>query len=117
MLFVGPSLDEARAVFADYARRHPAALLTIRQRSRVLDQWPRDEHPPRRALTSERSARPAQQVLPGRRQLIGAREDHSALMNSPFNNRRIKFSVTERTSDHRQQERPAVPCPQSGEIP
>jgi hypothetical protein len=35
------SLDRARAVFADYARHRPAARLTIRQRSRVLDQWPK----------------------------------------------------------------------------
>jgi hypothetical protein len=41
MLFAGTSLDRARAVFADYARRRPAARLMIRQRSRVLDQWPR----------------------------------------------------------------------------
>jgi hypothetical protein len=31
MLFAGTSLDEARAVFADYARHRPAARLTIRQ--------------------------------------------------------------------------------------
>jgi hypothetical protein len=37
MLFAGTSLDKARAVFADYARHRPAARLTIRQRSRVLD--------------------------------------------------------------------------------
>jgi hypothetical protein len=41
MLFAGTSLDKARAVFADYARHRPAARLTIRQRSRVLDQWPK----------------------------------------------------------------------------
>jgi hypothetical protein len=40
MLFAGTSLDEARAVFADYARHRPAARLRIRQRSRVIDQWP-----------------------------------------------------------------------------
>jgi hypothetical protein len=40
-LFAGTSLDRARAVFADYARRRPAARLTIRQRSRVLEQWPK----------------------------------------------------------------------------
>jgi hypothetical protein len=43
MLFAGTSLDEARAVFADYARRHPAARLTIRQRARVLAQWPKGD--------------------------------------------------------------------------
>ncbi len=41
MLFAGTSLERARAVFADYARRRPAARLTIRQRSHVLDQWPK----------------------------------------------------------------------------
>jgi hypothetical protein len=43
MLFAGTSLDEARAVFADYARHRPAARLTIRQRSRVLAQWPKGD--------------------------------------------------------------------------
>jgi hypothetical protein len=37
MLFAGTSLERVRAVFADYTRRRPAARLTIRQRSRVLD--------------------------------------------------------------------------------
>jgi hypothetical protein len=41
MLYAGTSLDRARAVFAEYARRRPAARLTIRQRARVLDQWPK----------------------------------------------------------------------------
>ena len=40
MLFAGPSLDRAREVFADYATCWPAARLTIRQRMRVLAQWP-----------------------------------------------------------------------------
>jgi hypothetical protein len=31
MLFAGTNLERARAVFADYARRRPAARLTIRQ--------------------------------------------------------------------------------------
>jgi hypothetical protein len=42
MLFAGTSLDKARSIFADYARHRPAARLTIRQRSRVLQQWPKD---------------------------------------------------------------------------
>ena len=41
LLFAGTSLDKARSIFADYARRRPAARLTIRQRSRVLEQWPK----------------------------------------------------------------------------
>ena len=40
MLFAGPSLDRARAVFDDYATCWPAARLTIRQRMNVLAQWP-----------------------------------------------------------------------------
>lgn len=39
MLFAGTSFDKAREVLADYARHRPAARLTIRQRSRVLDRW------------------------------------------------------------------------------
>jgi hypothetical protein len=42
MLFAGTSLDKARSIFADYARHRPAARLTIRQRSRVLQQCPKD---------------------------------------------------------------------------
>jgi hypothetical protein len=42
MLFAGTSLDKARSVLADYARRRPAARLTIRQRSRELEQWPKE---------------------------------------------------------------------------
>jgi len=40
LLFAGPSLETARAVFADYAMCWPAARLTIRQRMSVLAQWP-----------------------------------------------------------------------------
>jgi hypothetical protein len=42
MLFAGAILERARAVFADYARRRPAARLTIGQRSWVLAQWPKE---------------------------------------------------------------------------
>jgi hypothetical protein len=41
MPFAGTSLDEGRAVFADYARHRPAPRLAIRQHD-VLNQWPRD---------------------------------------------------------------------------
>jgi hypothetical protein len=41
MLFAGNSLDRARAIFADFIREQPRAKLTIRQRTRVLDRWPR----------------------------------------------------------------------------
>ena len=39
MLFAGSSLDKARALFTDLARKRPRARLTIRQRTRVLN-WP-----------------------------------------------------------------------------
>ena len=38
------SLDKARALFAAYSKRRPQARLTIRQRSRVLEKWPRAQN-------------------------------------------------------------------------
>jgi hypothetical protein len=35
------SIDKAREIFNAEARRRPRGRYTIRQRSRVLDQWPR----------------------------------------------------------------------------
>jgi hypothetical protein len=46
LLFAGRSLDTARDVFTEYALRQPTARLTIRQRMRVLTQWPRSDAPP-----------------------------------------------------------------------
>jgi len=46
LLFAGTSLDMARDVFADYARRRLAARLTIRQRMCVLAQSPKSDVPP-----------------------------------------------------------------------
>jgi hypothetical protein len=40
LLFAGNCLDKARALFASYGKRRPRACLTIRQRSRVLEEWP-----------------------------------------------------------------------------
>jgi hypothetical protein len=40
MLFAGNSLDRARAIFEAETRRRPRGRYTIRQRTRVLDQWP-----------------------------------------------------------------------------
>jgi hypothetical protein len=40
LLFAGNSLDKARALFAAYGKRRPRARLTIRQRSRVVAEWP-----------------------------------------------------------------------------
>ena len=43
MLYGGNNLDKARTVFANYIRIRPRARITIRQRTRVLDQWPRQD--------------------------------------------------------------------------
>jgi hypothetical protein len=40
MLFAGSSLDQARALFANFAKKRPRGRLTIRQRTRVLAEWP-----------------------------------------------------------------------------
>lgn len=40
LLYAGNSLDRARQVFGDEARRRPAARLTIRQRIRVIAKAP-----------------------------------------------------------------------------
>jgi hypothetical protein len=40
LLFAGNSLDKARALSAAYGKRRPRARLTIRQRSRVVAEWP-----------------------------------------------------------------------------
>lgn len=40
-LFAGNCFDKARGVFAAYARKRPRAQLTIRQRTRVVAQWPK----------------------------------------------------------------------------
>jgi hypothetical protein len=40
LLFAGNDLDKARALFAAYAKKRPRARLTIRQRSRVVAEWP-----------------------------------------------------------------------------
>ena len=40
MLFAGSTLDKARAIFADFARKRPRGRLTIRQRTRVFQRWP-----------------------------------------------------------------------------
>ena len=56
---------------------------------------------PRFRATGQHSARGKEVARLGKiqilRPLIGAPEDRSALLNSPFNNRLIKFSATERT--------------------
>jgi hypothetical protein len=41
MLFASSSLDKAREVFAAAINHRPRIRLTIRQRTRVLDEWPK----------------------------------------------------------------------------
>jgi hypothetical protein len=41
MLFAGRGLDKARRIFDRMTKHRPRIRLTIRQRTRVLDQWPR----------------------------------------------------------------------------
>ena len=43
LLYAGNNLDKAREVFHSAIRRRPRIRLTIRQRTRVLDEWPRHE--------------------------------------------------------------------------
>ena len=40
LLYAGNSLGRARAVFERAIKHRPRISLTIRQRTRVLDQWP-----------------------------------------------------------------------------
>ena len=41
MLYAGNSLDKARRIFERTTKHRPRIKLTIRQRTRVLQQWPR----------------------------------------------------------------------------
>jgi hypothetical protein len=40
MLYAGSNLDKARQLFAEAVKHRPRIRLTIRQRTRVLKQWP-----------------------------------------------------------------------------
>jgi hypothetical protein len=40
MLYAGSNLDRARVLFESEIKRRPRIRLTIRQRTRVLAQWP-----------------------------------------------------------------------------
>jgi hypothetical protein len=40
LLYAGNNLDKAREIFATAIRHRPRIRLTIRQRTRVLQQWP-----------------------------------------------------------------------------
>jgi len=41
LLYAGSNLDRAKTEMADYARKRRRARLTIRQRNRVLEEWPK----------------------------------------------------------------------------
>jgi hypothetical protein len=41
LLYAGNNLDRAKTELADYARKRRRARLTIRQRIRVLEEWPK----------------------------------------------------------------------------
>ena len=41
MLYAGSNLDKAQEVFAAAIKHRPRIRLTIRQRTRVLEQWPK----------------------------------------------------------------------------
>jgi hypothetical protein len=42
LLYAGNNLDKARKLFADAIKHRPRIRLTIRQRTRVLFQWPEE---------------------------------------------------------------------------
>jgi thiamine monophosphate kinase len=46
LLYAGNSLGRARAVFESATKHRPRIKLTIRQQTRVLEQWPRLATPP-----------------------------------------------------------------------
>jgi hypothetical protein len=43
MLYAGNNLDKARRIFECTTKHRPRIRLTIRQRMRLLDEWPRHE--------------------------------------------------------------------------
>ena len=43
LLYAGNNLDKARRIFERTHKNRPGIRLTIRQRMRVLDEWPRHE--------------------------------------------------------------------------
>ena len=45
MLYAGNNLEKAREIFAKAVKHRPRIRLTIRQRTRVLEQWPRGPAP------------------------------------------------------------------------
>ena len=53
MLYAGNNLDKARHIFEQTHKQRPSIRLTIRQRMRVLDEWPRGK----RSFDASRCAR------------------------------------------------------------
>jgi len=45
LVFAGPSLDEAKRIFDRMTKRRPRIKLTLRQRTRVPQQWPPQQKP------------------------------------------------------------------------
>jgi hypothetical protein len=43
LLYAGNNLDKARGIFERTIKHRPRVRLTVRQRMRVLDEWPRHE--------------------------------------------------------------------------
>jgi hypothetical protein len=41
LLYAGNNLEKARQLFAEAVKHRPRIRLTIRQRTRVLEQWPK----------------------------------------------------------------------------
>jgi hypothetical protein len=46
MLYAGSNVDKARSIFQRMVKQRPRIRLTIRQRTRVIDEWPQ-HRPPR----------------------------------------------------------------------
>jgi hypothetical protein len=43
LLYAGNNLDKAQKIFAEAIKHRPRIRLTIRQRARVLEQWPQNQ--------------------------------------------------------------------------
>ncbi len=67
MLYAGTNLDKARRISERTTKHRPRIRLSIRQRMRVLDEWPRHETilsvPARRGAAHRRQYRQAAELL------------------------------------------------------
>ena len=61
-LYAGTNLDKARRIVERTVKHRPRVRLTIRQRMRVLDEWPRHETILRRHRQDRQAAQSAPQV-------------------------------------------------------